>query len=70
MKYCKLNVHTLFLIGNLDTQSDRYEPDLNGFNPGDARDTSTPKTLATIIRAFALSDLLPDDKRTLFTDWL
>lgn len=52
------------------TQADRFEPDLNAFTPGDTRDTSTPKALATSLQAFALSDLLSDDKRELFTDWL
>ena len=57
-------------IGDNVTQADRFEPDLNSFTPGDTRDTSTPRALATSLQAFALSDLLSDDKRELFTDWL
>ena len=55
-------------IGDNVTQADRFEPDLNSFTPGDTRDTSTPRALATSLQAFALSDLLSDDKRELFTD--
>lgn len=57
-------------IGDNVTQADRFEPDLNNFTPEDTRDTSTPKALATSLQAFAVSDLLSDDKRELFTDWL
>lgn len=57
-------------IGDNTTQTDRFEPDLNAFNPGDTQDTSTPEALATSLQAFALSDLLSDDKRELFIDWL
>ncbi|RSL28717.1 class A beta-lactamase, partial [Salibacterium salarium] len=52
------------------TQADRYEPDLNEFTPGDTRDTSTPIALANNLQAFAVGDLLSDEKRELFTDWL
>ncbi|AVR00315.1 class A beta-lactamase [Oceanobacillus iheyensis] len=57
-------------IGDDVTQSDRYETELNEFNPEDTRDTSTPKALATNLKKFAVGDLLPDEKRELFTDWL
>ncbi|MEK3889406.1 class A beta-lactamase [Bacillus sp. FSL K6-3431] len=57
-------------IGDDITQADRYEPELNEFTPGDPRDTSTPKALATSLGAFAVGDILSDDKRELFTDWL
>jgi beta-lactamase class A len=57
-------------IGDHDTQSNRYEPDLNLFSPEDIRDTSTPKALATSLQAFAVGDLLSDEKREQFTEWL
>ncbi|WP_420830776.1 class A beta-lactamase [Oceanobacillus jordanicus] len=57
-------------IGDDVTQSDRYETELNEFNPEDTRDTSTPKALATNLKKFAVGDLLPDEKLELFTDWL
>lgn len=57
-------------IGDHVTQADRYETDLNSAVPGDSRDTSTPKALATSLQAFAVSDLLPNEKRTILTDWM
>lgn len=57
-------------IGDNVTKADRFEPDLNNFTPEDIRDTSTPRALATSLQAFAVSDLLTDDKQELFTDWL
>lgn len=52
------------------TESDRFEPDLNFTTPGDSRDTSTPRALATSLHAFVVSDVLPSEKRALMTDWL
>jgi beta-lactamase class A len=57
-------------IGDHVTQVDRYETDLNSAIPGDKRDTSTAKALATSLQAFAVSDLLPTEKRTILTDWM
>lgn len=57
-------------IGDNVTKANRFEPDLNKFTPGDTSDTSTPRALATSLQGLAVSDLLPDDKRELFTDWL
>nr|WP_249366581.1 class A beta-lactamase [Neobacillus rhizophilus] len=57
-------------IGDHVTQADRYETDLNSAVPGDRRDTSTPKALATSLQAFAVGDVLPAEKRTLLTDWM
>lgn len=57
-------------IGDNVTQSDRYEPDLNEFTPGDTRDTSTPRALAFDLQAFAVNDLLSNDERERFTNWM
>ena len=57
-------------VGDQVTQADRLEPDLNAFTPGITQDTSTPKALATSLQAFAVSDLLSEDKRELFNDWM
>lgn len=57
-------------IGDETTEVDRIEPDLNEATPGDTRDTSTPEALAKNLQTYVLSDLLPDDKRTLLIDWL
>lgn len=57
-------------IGDDVTKANRYEPNLNAFKPGNTRDTSTPKALATNLQAFAVGDLLSNDKREQFVDWL
>ncbi|WP_400241743.1 class A beta-lactamase [Niallia sp. JL1B1071] len=57
-------------IGDMDTMSNRFEPDLNDTVPGDLRDTSTPRALATSFQAFTTSDLLPDEKQALLNGWL
>ncbi|WP_243633201.1 class A beta-lactamase [Paenibacillus xerothermodurans] len=57
-------------IGDTVTQADRYEIDLNEAVPGDDRDTSTARALATSLQAFALSDVLPENERSILTDWL
>ncbi|SFJ28644.1 beta-lactamase class A [Amycolatopsis sacchari] len=55
-------------IGDTTTHPDRWETSLNEAAPGDIRDTSTPRALATSLRAFALGDALPADKRDLLVD--
>lgn len=57
-------------IGDNVTQADRFEPDLNAFTPENTRDTSTPRALATSLQAFAVGDLLSDEKREQFSDLL
>ncbi|OOC59488.1 class A beta-lactamase [Paenibacillus ihbetae] len=57
-------------IGDTVTQADRYETELNEAVPGDDRDTSTARALATSLNAFALGDVLPKDKQTILTDML
>ncbi|MGP4062496.1 class A beta-lactamase [Halobacillus sp. H74] len=58
-------------IGDNVTQPRRYETDLNEAIPGDIRDTSTPRTLATDLQAFTISNnVLPSEKRTILINWL
>jgi len=58
-------------IGDDITQPERFETELNEATPGDTRDTSTPRALATTLQAFTVSDdVLPADKRKILTDWL
>ncbi|MEN1966687.1 class A beta-lactamase [Lentibacillus sp. N15] len=57
-------------IGDDTTNVNRTEPDLNEAAPGDTRDTSTPKALAKNLQTFTLSDMLPEDKRSLLIEWL
>jgi beta-lactamase class A len=53
-------------LGDPVTSVDRVEPDLNDWRPGEVRDTSTPRALATVVRDLALGDgLRPDDQRLL-----
>jgi beta-lactamase class A len=57
-------------IGDRTTRVARIEPDLNEATPGDTRDTTTPKAIAKDLRTLALGGALPQDKRTLLTDWM
>lgn len=57
-------------MGNAVTSVDRLEPELNDWQPGQVRDTSTPQTLATIVRELTLSDSLRRDDRRILNDEL
>ncbi|MFP3390184.1 class A beta-lactamase [Brevibacillus sp. SIMBA_040] len=57
-------------IGDDVTTPVRIEPDLNEATPGDIRDTSTPKALATSLQAFTLGEVLPADKRSILINWM
>ncbi|WP_425589617.1 class A beta-lactamase [Fictibacillus terranigra] len=57
-------------IGDNVTNPERFEPELNEVQPGEKHDTSTPRALATSLRAFAIGDALPTEKRTILTQWL
>ena len=50
--------------------TDRYETEMSEAAPGDARDTSTPRSIGTSLRTFVLDDALPEDERAMLTDWL
>ncbi|MCM3748865.1 class A beta-lactamase [Paenibacillus pasadenensis] len=56
--------------GNTVTQADRFEPDLNKADPGDPRDTSTPRAIATMLSKFAVGDLLSENKRSIWLGWM
>ena len=57
-------------IGHDVTQADRFETQLNEATPGDERDTSTPRALATDLRTFLLSDALAEEDRALLAGWM
>lgn len=57
-------------LGDDETQVDRKEPYLNDWVPGETRDTSTPRALATGLRAYVLGDALGKGERALLTQWL
>ncbi|WP_430794633.1 class A beta-lactamase Bla1 [Bacillus cereus] len=57
-------------IGDRVTMSDRLETELNEAIPGDIRDTSTAKAIATNLKAFTVGNALPADKRKILTEWM
>ncbi len=57
-------------IGDHVTKANRFETDLNSAIPGDIRDTSAAKALATDLKAFTVDNNLTPDKRTILTDWM
>jgi len=57
-------------IGDRTTHVDRWEPDLNDHTPGDVRDTSTPRALATSLRTYVLGTALPEGRRKILVDAL
>ncbi|MGC4804347.1 class A beta-lactamase [Micromonospora sp. DT233] len=57
-------------LGDQVTNPVRIETDLNEATPGDERDTSSPRALATDLRAYVLGDALADDDRALLIGWL
>lgn len=61
----------LSTLGDDVTEPVRTEPTLNDYVPGDTRDTSTPRALATDLCAYAVGDAFDSaDKRKIFGDWL
>lgn len=63
---------TAFLreIGDPVSRSDRREPELNHYVPGDPRDTTTPAAMAANLQALLLGDVLRPASRQRLTDWL
>ncbi|MFF3553718.1 class A beta-lactamase [Streptomyces tsukubensis] len=57
-------------VGDRVTRCDRYEVELSDAVPGDPRDTSTARALATDLRTYVLGNALPPEKRAVLTDWL
>ena len=52
------------------TRSDRYEPELNRFETGDPRDTTSPSASAASLQRFVLGDALKPASRQQLADWL
>lgn len=57
-------------IGDETIEMDRYETELNEAKPGDIRDTSTPKAMATTLQQYVLEDVLDADRREVLTNML
>ncbi|HYG04894.1 MAG TPA: class A beta-lactamase [Stenotrophomonas sp.] len=56
--------------GDAVTRSDRNEPTLNLFAPGDDRDTTTPAAMAGSLQRLLLGDVLAPASRQQLTAWL
>jgi beta-lactamase class A len=57
-------------LGDRTTEAARVETALNDVRPGDDRDTSTPRALATDLRAYTLGDALSAEDRAVLIGWL
>ncbi|MEV8378760.1 class A beta-lactamase [Kribbella sp. NPDC056861] len=57
-------------LGDTVMRSDRNEPSLSDGVPGDPRDTTTPKAIATTLQKLTLGNALPPAKRALLVGWL
>ncbi|MFV2195307.1 class A beta-lactamase [Nocardiopsis sp. LOL_012] len=57
-------------IGDETTSVDRFAPEMAQALPGDTRDTSTPRAMATSLHAFALGDVLSEEGRTVLVDMM
>jgi beta-lactamase class A len=57
-------------LGDEVTRLDRFEPELNSNNPGDPRDTTTPRAMVdSMLKMFTL-DVLSLPSRALLIDWM
>jgi beta-lactamase class A len=56
--------------GDPVTRLDRYEMELNSNLPGDPRDTTSPATMAALVRTLVLGDALSGSSRARLVQWL
>jgi len=56
--------------GDAVTRNDRYEPEMNRFEPGDPRDTTSPAAMAATLQRLVLGDGLTAASRQQLADWL
>ncbi|TPW27727.1 class A beta-lactamase [Pararhizobium mangrovi] len=57
-------------IGDGVSRSDRHEPELNTFEPGDPRDTTTPSAMAQTLRKLLLGNALSPASRDQLAEWM
>jgi beta-lactamase class A len=57
-------------LGDTVTRLDRNEPELNGNEPGDARDTTTPEAAVATMERILLGDALSAPSREKLLGWL
>lgn len=56
--------------GDTITRLDRVEPELNDYEPGELRDTTTPMAMTTLLAALLTGDVLQPPSRKQLTDWM
>lgn len=56
--------------GDPVTRLDRYEMELNSNLPGDPRDTTSPATMAALVRTLVLGDALSENSRERLVAWM
>jgi beta-lactamase class A len=56
--------------GDTVTRLDRYEEELNGNLPGDARDTTTPAAMIGLMHALLLGNALRPSSRAMLVAWM
>lgn len=57
-------------LGDATTRLDRNEPALNANAPGDERDTTTPRAMASLLHRLLCGDALPAAHRELLLGWM
>lgn len=57
-------------MGDTVTRLDREEPDLNIFQPGDDRDTTSPAAMLADMQRLLLGNVLSDSSRQLLEKWM
>jgi beta-lactamase class A len=57
-------------LGDATTRLDRIEPDLNANDPGDARDTTTPRAMVELMRRILCGPVLSTRGRERLIGWL
>ncbi|MBB2899465.1 beta-lactamase class A [Kineococcus radiotolerans] len=57
-------------LGDTVTDPERTETALNEAVPGDVRDTSTPRAMATDLHAYVLGDALGEEDRAVLVGWM
>lgn len=57
-------------LGDNVTRPVRWEPELNAYTPGDDRDTSSPRALATSLAAYTTGTALSAEDRDVLIDWM
>jgi beta-lactamase class A len=57
-------------LGDQVTRSDRFEPEMNRWTPGDDRDTTTPAAMSATVAKILTGDVLTPASRDLLIQWM